>query len=109
MLSLASASEIAGTKAIDNEFVIKEGKNNNGIANPVSLPYGFVAFCTVTPAYVRLWATIIGSKKCVSGLTNLLPVCGMAIENKSFPVCLLSFKFAKNLRRTFTTFFPLNK
>src|SRR5699024_11249634 len=29
MLSLASASEIAGTKAIDNAFVIKEGKNNN--------------------------------------------------------------------------------
>src|SRR5699024_10916509 len=97
MLSLASASEIAGTKAIDNEFVIKEGKNNNGIANPVSSPYCFVAFSTVTPAYVRLWATIICSIKFVIALINLLSVFGMAIENKSFPVCLLPFKFAKNL------------
>src|SRR5699024_121115 len=109
MLFLASASEIAGTKAIDSEFVIKEGKNNNGIANPVSSPYCFVAFSTVTPAYVRLCATTIGSKKLVIELISLLPVFGMAIENKSFPVCLLPFKFAKNLCRTFTTFFLLNK
>src|SRR5699024_2839113 len=109
MLSLASASEIAGTKAIESEFVIKEGKNNNSIANPVRSPHCFVAFSTVIPAYVRLLATIIGSKKFVIALINLLPVFGMAIENKSLPVCLLPFRFAKNLCRTLTTFFLLNK
>src|SRR5699024_3961646 len=54
MLSLASDSEITVTKTIESEFDIKEGKNNNGIANPVSSPYCFVAFSTVIPAYVRL-------------------------------------------------------
>src|SRR5699024_2347666 len=54
MLALASASEIAVTNAVDSEFVINEGKNNNGISNPVSSPYCFVALSTVIPAYVRL-------------------------------------------------------
>src|SRR5699024_2424306 len=105
----ASASDIDGTKAIDKELVIKVGRNNNGITYPVNSPYCFVANVLEIPAIAKLCATNIGSKKLVNEPIIRLPVLGRAIENNSFKVSLLDFKWEKKRYLILIFFVRLNR
>lgn len=53
---------MAGTSAVDSEYVIKLGRVRSVRAKPVNSPYWLVAAEAATPAIARLCATTIGSK-----------------------------------------------
>src|SRR5690625_3364819 len=101
------ASEINGMSAMDNEFVIKVGKYNNGIAYPVNSPYCLVASFVAYPAIAKRCATIISSKKLAKELIKLLPVFGSAIDIICLRVVVLFFRNEKNFFRTGTIFLRL--
>lgn len=78
---------MAGTSAVDSEYVIKLGRVRSVRAKPVNSPYWLVAAEAATPAIARLCATTIGSKNHDRFPIKRLPVVGsetLISSKKSF-------------------------